>query len=133
MRVLRRILDIGLPLAGVVTILSAVLFLQEIRGQIAVVMIGIILIEAGVWKLAHQLLPNDRQFHHLRSEIDTFIQLCRKLNDTALKVKSTYSEENQKKFDDVRDELQQSLDRITEVAGKTKEDISETPEHMQVS
>lgn len=60
MRIVRRILDIGLPLAGVVIILSAVLFLQEIRSQIAVVLVGIILIEAGVWKIAHQLLPNDR-------------------------------------------------------------------------
>ena len=121
MRLLRKILDIGLPLTGVVVILSTVLFIQEIRLQIAIVLIGIIFIEAGVWKLAHQLLPNDRQYNHLRNEIDNFVSLCRQLNSTAIALKSNDSSQNQESFDLLRNELQVSLDRICRGSWENRE------------
>jgi len=67
LRILRKVLDIGLPLAGVIIILSAILFLQEIRSQISVVLIGIILIESGIWKTSNQILLDDRQYYHFIS------------------------------------------------------------------
>lgn len=131
MRALRKILDIGLPLAGVVVILSAVLFLQEIRSQIAIILIGIIMIEAGVWKISHRFLSNDRKYNHLRNEIDNFIVLCRKLNTVATELRDEDSSENKENFENIRNDLQDCFDRIIEVAGKTEEDITDSKESIQ--
>ncbi len=123
LRKLRKLLDMGLPMLGVIAILAAVLFLQEIRGQIAVVMIGIILIEAGVWKLAHQLLPEERRFYALRNEIDVFIDLSRRLNDVALTLKTDDSPMHRQVFEEIRDTMRQSVEQIAQVAGKTDHEL----------
>ena len=124
MRNLRKYLDVGLPMLGVIVILSTVLFLRDIRAQIAVIMIGIILIEAGVWKLAHQLLPNDRRFHALRTEIDNFIALSRQLNESAILMKLENNAENVSNFEDLKTKMHEVVENISEVAGKTNEDVS---------
>ncbi len=108
---------------GVILILGSVLFLREILDQIAVVGIGIILIEAGVWKLAHKVLPNERRFHALRSEIDAFIALGRKLNDAALAVKADDSPVHRQAFDEVCAAMRQSVEEMAKVAGKTDEEL----------
>jgi hypothetical protein len=104
---------------GVMIILGAVLFLSEIRIQIAIVMVGIVLIEAGVWKVAHQLLPNDRRYHALRYEIDRFIALSRDLNEAALIVKVEDTPENRHAFDEIRESMHRAVDQISDVAGMT--------------
>jgi hypothetical protein len=124
-------LDIGLPLAGVVIILSAILFLQEIRSQISVVLIGIILIESGIWKISNRILPDDRKFFYLRSEIDTFIILYRQLNSAAVKLNNNNSAENEKVFNNIRDDLENCLERIVETAEKTKKDAVTLTEYAQ--
>ncbi len=43
LRILRQRLDTGLPLLGVVVILSAVLFMPEFPGQVAIVILGMLL------------------------------------------------------------------------------------------
>jgi hypothetical protein len=100
--------------------LGAVLFLREIRIQIAVVMVGIVLIEAGVWKITHQLLPNDRRYHALRYEIDAFIALSRDLNEAALAAKVEDTPENQRAFDEIREAMHRAVDQISDVAGRTR-------------
>ena len=124
MRRLRKTLDIGLPIIGVIVILSAVLFLRDIHGQIAIVMVGIVLIEAGVWKLAHQFLPNDRQFHALRDEIDTFIGLSRQLNELALTMREEDSIEHRRTFNNLQTSMHEVVDHIASVAGKTSAELA---------
>jgi hypothetical protein len=127
LRHLRKGFDIGLPLIGVMIILGAVLFLRGIRIQIAVVMVGIVLIEAGVWKIAHQLLPNDRRYHTLRYEIDAFIALSRDLNEAALAAKVEDTPENQRAFDEIREAMHRAVDQISDVAGKTEKELPPNP------
>jgi hypothetical protein len=112
---------------GVVIILGAVLFLSEIRIQIAVVMVGLVLIEAGVWKIAHQLLPNDRHYHALRCEIDAFIALSRDLNEAALALKVEDTPENRHTFDEIREAMHRTVDQISDVAGMS---ANELPSNM---
>lgn len=57
--------------------------------------------------------------------------MCRQLNKSAIKLKSEESDENQQDFDKIRNDLQDCLDRITEVAGKTEEDLSSSREYVQ--
>ncbi len=127
MRHLRRGLDVGLPILGVVIILSAVLFVRDIRAQIAIVMVGIVFIEAGVWKLAHQLLPNERHFHALRDEVDAFIDLSRELNSAALAIKGNDTPATRDAFEDIRESMHQAVDQISEVAGKTADELVAEP------
>jgi hypothetical protein len=70
LRILRQRLDTGLPILGVVVILSAALFMRELRSQVAIVVLGMLLLEVGVWKLAHYVLPSERQYLALRCETD---------------------------------------------------------------
>ena len=117
LRILRQHLDTGLPLLGVVVILSAVLFLPECPGQVAIVVLGILLLEAGVWKLAHHVLPSERQYLALRSETDRFITLVRQLNAAALRVKAHDTPTHRQDFEEVRHAMQQTVERMCEVAG----------------
>jgi len=127
LRHLRKGFDIGLPLIGVMIILGAVLFLREISIQIAVVMAGIVLIEAGVWKIAHQLLPNDRHYHALRYEIDALIALSRDLHEAALAAKVNDTPENQHAFDEIREAMHRAVDQISDVAGRTAKELPPNP------
>lgn len=69
MRRLRNLVDICVPLAGVFLILGALLLGTPRRSQLAVAILGILLVEAGVWKLSHRVLPEERQYHALRAEV----------------------------------------------------------------
>ena len=136
MRLLRQFIDIGLPLLGVAIILGSVLFVREtLTTQIACVGFGMVLIELGVWKAAHRLLPNERKYHALRAEGDRFIGLVRKLNQTALAVQEQDSTENQEAFADVQAQMRQAIERMTGVAGKTDAQLAaergETPSDAQ--
>jgi len=125
LRILRQSLDTGLPILGVVVILSAVLFVREIQGQVAIVVLGILLIEVGIWKLAHQVLPGERQYLALRCETDLFITLVRQLNAAALRVKTNNSPTHRQEFEEVRHAMQQTVERIFEVAGKTNAEFAD--------
>jgi hypothetical protein len=124
LRILRQNLDTSLSILGVVVILSAVLFVQEIRSQVAIVVLGMLLIEVGVWKLAHPLLPSERQYLALRCETDLFITLVRQLNTAALMVKAHDSPTHRHEFEEVRHAMQQTVERIFEVAGRTDAELA---------
>jgi len=124
LRILRQSCDTGLPILGVVVILSAVLFMPEFRGQVAIVVFGILLLEAGVWKLAHHVLPSERQYLTLRDETDGFITLVRHLNAAALMVKAHDSPTHRHVFENVRQAMHQTVDRLCAVAGKTDVELA---------
>ena len=124
MRKLRKFIDIVLPICGVGIILGAVLFMQEIRGQVTVVVLGIFMIQIGVWKLSTQLLPSDRQYNALRIEGDQFLGLIRQLNAMALAVKAEEVPENLQAFEAAQEAMRQSVERMAKVAGKTDEELA---------
>ncbi|MEE9595514.1 MAG: hypothetical protein V3V96_01935 [Acidiferrobacterales bacterium] len=121
MRTLRKSIDIGLPLLGVAVILVAVLFARgDLRLQLAIVGVGMVLLELGVWKAAHRILPTGRRYLALRVESDLFMQLVRQLNTAALAKKQNGSQA----FEEVRDAMRQSVERMAEVAGKTNAELT---------
>jgi len=125
LRILRKIIDISLPFAGVAAVLGAVLFMREdLRMQIVVVGLGMLLIEVGVWKGAHRLLPSDRKYLALRTEGDLFIKLLRQLNAAALALREHDSPERRQAFEEVRDAMGQTVDRMAHVAGKTDAELA---------
>lgn len=124
MRRIRKLLDTGLPLLGIVAILGAVLFIVSLRAQLAVVILGILLIEVGIWRLADPLLPSERRYNALRTEVDRFIGLVRELNRTAIQLEKEETPEARAAFNAVRSALVESTDRMAEVAGKTDFEVA---------
>jgi hypothetical protein len=125
LRTLRKVIDISLPLAGVAVVLGAVLFMREdLRMQIAVVGLGMVLIEVGVWKGAHRLLPSDRKYLALRTEGNLFMKLLRELNVAALALRENDSPEHRQAFEEVRDAMRQAVERMVHVAGKTDAELA---------
>lgn len=121
---LRQILDSSLPIVGVLVILGAVLFERNMRGQIAIVGIGILILEAGVWRLPYRFLPSERKFLALRAEVDRFLLLIRQLNAVALEVKTKDTPENRQRFEKVRETMQQAVERMAVIAGKTDAELT---------
>ena len=122
MRRLRRTVELGLPILGVTLVLAAVLFLpRSLMLQIAVVLLGLVLIEAGIWNLASPVLPSERKYVSLRREVDGFILLVRRLNKASLALASEPTPQNRARLLEVRDEMLESVKRMEAVAGRTED------------
>ena len=121
---LRKLIDIAIPLTGVVVILGAVLLLRsDLRVQVAVVGLGMLLIEVGVWKIPHQLLGTGRKYVALRNEVDHFLSLVRQLNSAATALRVDDSPKNREALQEVPEAMHQAVDRMVQVAGKTEAEL----------
>jgi len=56
----------------------------DIQQQLPLALIGVLLMEAGVWGLSSKGFPNERRYIDLREEGDNIIELIRKLNAAAV-------------------------------------------------
>ncbi len=120
-------LEGALSVLGIVTIFTGLLIVpsDRVQLQIVVVLAGIIALEAGIWGLTQQLLPNARKFLDLRAEGDHFIDLVRALNEAAIASKrgatadaDTRVEDADGGFEEVVTLMHESVDRMRELAGK---------------
>ncbi|MFQ5993696.1 MAG: hypothetical protein ACE5K1_01265 [Acidiferrobacterales bacterium] len=129
MRTLRKIIDIGLPFVGVAAILGAVLFVREpLSIQIAIVGVGMLMLEVGSWKLRQHVMASRRSALALRAEGDGFLRLVRQLHAAALALKENDSPEHHQAFEEVRDAMRQSVERMADLAGKTNAVPASKPE-----
>ena len=116
-RKIRRAIEIGIPLLGMGIIFGSVLFgPPSLQLQVFLVLIGVLILEAGVWGLTSGLLPNERRYLALRTEGDHFLGLIRILNQAA--VGRDKGEENDARFRTTRAEMHTSVERMGELAGK---------------
>ena len=130
MRRLLRIIDAVVPIVGVLIVLGAVLFVLQLRVQVALVVVGLLLVQVGVWKVASQMLPDERRFTALRREVDSFIDLVRLLNRAALALRADESVRTRQEFDAVRSALHDAVDQMVAVAGKDEAEVV-TERHLQ--
>ncbi len=79
MRRLRNIIDRFVIYAGVLLVLGMMIFAQASAMQSLFVLLGLLLVELGVWRVASSLLPNARRNQPLRDEVDQFIKLVREM------------------------------------------------------
>jgi hypothetical protein len=116
-RKIRRAIEISMPLLGMGIIFGSVLFgPPSLQSQVFLVLIGVLILEAGVWGLTSGLLPNERRYLELRAEGDHFLGLIRILNQAA--VGRDKDEENDTRFRNTRAEMHTSVERMGELAGK---------------
>ncbi len=116
-RKIRRAIEMGLPLLGMLVIFGAVLFgPSSLQIQVLIVFAGVLILEAGVWGLTNGILPNERRFVALRQEGDHFLGLIRTLNSAA--VARDTGEESDERFRETRAQMHSSVERMAELAGK---------------
>jgi hypothetical protein len=126
----RKILDVSTPVVGTIIVFLAVILISDfnIQARIGTVLVGILLIQAGVWKLTSPFLPSDRQYSELRDEVDGFIGLVRSLNGAALEARGARTDDSWAQFRGAIDAMHNSVERMGELAGKAEgEDATEPP------
>jgi hypothetical protein len=123
-RKLRKAVDAGLPILGTLIVFLAVILIldQHLTLRIIVVLIGLLMIDAGIWKLTHPLLPNERQYKGLRAEVDDFIKIVRRLNSAALQAKA--SPAGKESVAHVVNEMHAAVNRMEQLAGRTDDELS---------
>lgn len=123
MRNVRRFIHLLVPAIGMALVLGAVIFGERLLVQLFLVVAGLLLTEAGIWRLADPILPNERKYMALRAETDHFTALVRQLNTAALAVGEGDRDGPQLAIDEVRRSMHQSVDRMIEFAGKTGDEV----------
>jgi hypothetical protein len=117
-RNLRRSIDLGLTGLGIGIIFTAI-FLSaslDVQSQLPLVLLGVLLMEAGVWGLSSKLFPNERRYSQLRDEGDKMIQLIRELNAAAI-AKDTGAEDA-KRFQATLERMNESVLEMSRLASK---------------
>ncbi len=122
MRQFRRLIHLLVPAVGMALVIGAVLFGEQLAVQLFLVVAGLLLTEAGLWRLADPILPDERKYIALRVETDHFTTLVRQLNAAALDVDGGDPTGPQLALDEVRTEMHRSVDRMVGFAGKTPEE-----------
>jgi hypothetical protein len=84
MRRIRGSFHVALTIGGTLLVLYALLHVDELYDRLLVAALGLVLIQAGVWRITQSLFPDERHFRPLRKETDYFITLVRRLNRAAL-------------------------------------------------
>jgi len=85
-RNIRRSIDASLTGLGIAVIFSAIILgaSLDIRAQLPIALVGVLLMEAGIWGLSSKFVPSQRKYTKLRSEGDNMLQLIRELNAAAI-------------------------------------------------
>ncbi len=79
MRRLREVVDRFVVYGGVIVVLSAIVVQDTTRAQVVLVLLGLLLVQLGIWKVASGVLPSTRTNQPLRDEVDQFLASVREL------------------------------------------------------
>ncbi|HKJ92699.1 MAG TPA: hypothetical protein VJ957_05995 [Longimicrobiales bacterium] len=109
-----RVLDTAMPMTGIILVIAAVAVGPGRWVQIWVAVIGLMLVEAGVWKAASRILMG-RRYHALRAEVLEFIEHVRELNRSAVAIQGGAPAQGE--FDAAAMAMRQAVDRMIDVAG----------------
>jgi len=97
---------------GLILILSTLTGIDTRSGFDVRIIVGVVLVMAGYLYGSRPFLTSERRHTALRSEVDSFIDLVRELNRTAVAIGGG------PEFDEVTEAMRRSLERMEEVAGK---------------
>jgi len=119
-RTFRKAIEIAIPMVGILVVFGGVLFVppSALQTQLMVVLVGVLMIEAGVWGMTTAVLPSERRYQALRDEGDRFIGLIRKLNEARIRDRREGTEESAAAVQRVLDEMHGSVETMGEVAGR---------------
>lgn len=113
---LRRRIDMGLTALGIAVVFSAIILGDslDIRAQMPIALIGVLLMEAGIWGLSAKFIPNQRKYTSLRDEGDRMLELIRELNSAA--IAKDRGDEDAKRFQQTLEAMHNSVVKMSEMA-----------------
>jgi hypothetical protein len=111
-RSFNRYVPLAAVIIGLILLLSNLAIAVTAVGGYVRVIGGVMLVLAGYLYGSHPFLTSERRYTALRGEVDHFIDLVRKLNQTAVAIGGG------PEFNEVTQALRESLKRIEELAGK---------------
>lgn len=122
MRSVRRFTQLLLTLTGTALALYAVMRIDTLYDRMLVAVLGLLLMQMGIWQLTATLLPNQREYRPLRKEVDYFLSLLRRMNRAAVAAEggSKYAADEVERL---HTELHHSVDRMLRLAGRTEEGL----------
>ena len=90
--------------------------------RVLIAVLGLLLMQVGIWQLTATLLPDQREYRPLRKETDYFLSLLRRMNRAAVAADegSTYAVAEVERL---YAELHHSVDRMRRLAGRTEENL----------
>lgn len=107
-----RYAPLGAVITGLILVLSSFAVAHTGTPFYARVITGTVLVMAGYFYGSNPFLTSERKFTALRGEVDGFIDLVRRLNQTAIAIGGG------PEFDEVTQAMRESLERIEKLAGK---------------
>ncbi len=111
-RTFNRYISLVASIIGMIIIMSSFLLTGDLLAWYGAVILGLVIVLVGFWYGANPILTSERRYLALRSEVDGFIRLVRRLNTLA--VTSGSSEE----FQQIKTAMLKSVERMAELAGK---------------
>lgn len=128
---MRRSIDIGLTAVGIATVFSSIILGSslDIRAQMPIALIGVLLMEAGIWGLSAKLIPSQRKYTSLRDEGDRMLELIRELNSAA--IAKDRGDEDAKRFQQTLEAMHNSVVTMAGLASleaNSREDVAESSE-----
>lgn len=122
MRRIRASFHLALTAAGTMIVFYAVAVVEATYDRVLLVALGLVFVEAGIWRITQSLFPSERVFRPLRLETDYFIVLVRRLNRAAVAAQRG-SEAAAADVAQLGEEMHHSVDRMLRLAGRTEEQL----------
>lgn len=120
--IVAQVVDAGLPLLGVAIVLAAVVLGGGGWRAIWMAVSGLLLVEAGVWRLGSRVMY-ERRYMPLRQEVRRFIGLARDLHHATTAAREG-GLQAQADLDRTLAAMRASVDRMAAVAAKTEADLA---------
>ncbi|HSJ25839.1 MAG TPA: hypothetical protein VK929_14275 [Longimicrobiales bacterium] len=122
MRRIRGSFHFALSVAGVLLVVYAAVYVEVMYDRVLLAVLGLVLLEAGVWRITQSIFPNERNFTPLRKETDYFITLVRRLNRTALAAQRGVAGA-EADLAQINGDMHHSVDRMMRLAALTEEQL----------
>jgi len=123
MRSIRRLSQVILTFLGGSTVVYAVYRIPGMRERVLLVILGLLIMELGIWQVTAFMFPNQREFKPLRKETEYFLKLVRRLNRASVAAERG-SPNALLEIDRVHEEMHHSVDRMRRLAGESEEPAS---------
>ncbi len=79
MRGLRQVVDRIVVYGGVIVVLSSIVVVEASVNQVVLVLLGLLLVQLGIWRIVSGMLPSRRTNQLLRDEMNQFLASVREL------------------------------------------------------
>ncbi|MEJ2679728.1 MAG: hypothetical protein P8174_11755, partial [Gemmatimonadota bacterium] len=109
--------------AGMVLVLVAVLVVGSPGTELGLVLVGLLLVEGGVWRIASSVLPDERRYVALREESNRFVAMVRQLNAAAIALCGEETAGARLALEETKRAMHRSVERMVVLAGRSAEDV----------